>query len=176
MARDGEANGGTGLADIDEALLRLRRLWSHRPRPGTSAGASAELGRPVELSSVLVVDAVARASVAGEEATVRRVAETLDVERSTASRLVEVAVRGGWVERTDSPDDARRSVLVLTGDGRELDRRSRMFRQGYLASVLRSWAPDDVATFARLLGEFAAGVAARSPEQHAVESERHRRD
>jgi DNA-binding MarR family transcriptional regulator len=52
--------------------------------------------------------------------------------------------------------DSRRAVLTLTGDGRRLYRRSVRFRLDHLESLLGDWTPVDRATFARLLGRFAA--------------------
>lgn len=133
---------------IDDALVRLRRLWS------TSARGSA-----VEMSGVLVVEACARAG--DEGATVGEVARFVDVEHSTASRLIERAVRGGLVERTASARDARRAALRLTPAGRRLRERSVTFRTAWLTSTLDGWSATDVAAFGRLLGRFAQAVNER---------------
>jgi len=127
------------LHEIDDALVRLRRLWSSAPR-----GA--------EMSSVLVVEACARGD---GPVSVGEVARFADVEHSTASRLVDRAVRAGYVERTT---DGRRAVLELTTTGRELRERAVEFRTAWLTSVLDGWPDADVAALARLLGRFAGRV------------------
>jgi DNA-binding MarR family transcriptional regulator len=130
------------LHEIDDALVRMRRLWSSAPR-GT------------DMSSVLVVEACAR--TAGP-ASVGEVARFADVEHSTASRLVERAVRAGFVERAV---DGRRAALHLTEPGRALRERAVAFRTAWLTGMLDDWPEADVAAFAGLLGRFAARISER---------------
>lgn len=127
------------LHDIDDALVRMRRLWSSAPRG-------------VDMSSVLVVEACARA---GGPATVGDVARVADVEHSTASRLVERAVRAGYVSRAT---DGRRAALHLTADGRALRERAVTFRTAWLTQMVDDWPERDVAEFARLLARFAEKI------------------
>jgi DNA-binding MarR family transcriptional regulator len=144
------------LEVVDAALMRLRRLWT---APRTHDGMRADLGDDVELSTVLVVDALARE--AHDDSTPRgvaEVAERLDVAASTASRLVERAVAAGMVERRTSPVDARRAALHLTDAGWALHERARRFRAGYLARVLIDWSPREIAQLADQLDAFADAV------------------
>jgi DNA-binding MarR family transcriptional regulator len=146
------------LRRADDALVRLRRLWSSaHTRP------MADDDPPVEMSSVLVVEACARAAATGAEPAVADVAAFADVEHSTASRLVDRAVRAGLVTRTRSARDARRSALHLTGAGRALQHRATAFRLGWLAGVLADWPRDDVTRFAQLLDRFAERVGDAGP-------------
>lgn len=130
------------LHEIDDALVRMRRLWSSAPRG-------------VDMSSVLVVEACARSA---GPASVGDVARFADVEHSTASRLVERAVRAGYVEREA---DGRRAALHLTAGGRALRERAVAFRTAWLTDVLDDWPEADVTAFARLLGRFAGRIADR---------------
>jgi DNA-binding MarR family transcriptional regulator len=139
------------LGRTDDALVRLRRLWS----PERSRVIEAD-GRRIEMSSVLVVEVCARADGAG--LAVGEVAGELGVEASTASRLVDRAVRAGLVERVRSTADARRSVIGLTAAGRALRARAVGFRLAWLSGVLDDWSDADVATFAALLQRFADAV------------------
>ena len=132
------------LHEIDDALVRLRRLWSTAPRGP-------------DMSSVLVVEACARRSV---PSTVGEVARFAGVEHSTASRLVERAVRAGYVERAA---DGRRAALRLTASGRELRERAVAFRTAWLAGVLEEWPEADRALFARLLGRFSTDIGEHGP-------------
>jgi DNA-binding MarR family transcriptional regulator len=147
---------GEDLQALDEALVRLRRLWT-----ASRAHAVDDFGARVEMSSVLVVEACARA--AGAETAVGDVAAFLDVEPSTASRLVDRAARAGLVRRTASAVDARRSALVLTHAGRALRARAVAARLGWLAGVVHDWPEPDVRALAEVLGRFADAVSASPP-------------
>jgi DNA-binding MarR family transcriptional regulator len=145
------------LERLDAALMRLRRLWTApRTRAGMRAGDD-----PVELSTVLVVDALARGP--HHHVGVADVAERLDVTPSTASRLVDRAVAAGMVERRVAPDDARRADLALTEAGAALHGRARTFRTRYLGAVLNDWNASDVATLADHLDRFARAVTDAAP-------------
>ena len=162
---------GDGLAEIDDALLRLRRLWSlSRHRVVDDAGA------PVEISSLIVVEACARgaerassgadgpgadgagAGGAADEVTVSDVARLADVTASTASRLVDRAASGGWVRRTPSSTSARRTAVVVTPAGAALRERAVRSRRAWLARQLDGWSPGDARELGRLLSRFAEGL------------------
>jgi DNA-binding MarR family transcriptional regulator len=126
-----------GLSDIATALFRLRRVWAKpdlvkRVRAQTSACVD---GRPLQLSNLMVVNAVAAladAEAADEpstEVTVGAVAERLEIDPSTASRLVGHALDAGLVSRRPSPVDARRANLGLTEAGRRVKQVSDRFRR-----------------------------------------------
>lgn len=148
------------MTGIDDALLRLRRLWS----PARTRVID-DQGVPVEMSSLLVVEACARA--AGREATIGDVAEFADVAPSTASRLVDRAERAGLVHRLPSVRNARRTAVALSPAGAELQKRARAFRTGWLRDCLRDWPEGDVAEFSRLLSRFASAVEHGRPRSPA---------
>lgn len=154
-------SGDVDLARLDAALLDLRR-WAEPPG-GTRANASVAHGEGrIEVSTLLVVHALARRDSAGDrELSVGHIAEALHVAHSTASRLVDRAVRAGMVLRERSTEDPRRAVLSLTEAGRELQDQAVRFRVGRLEAVLADWSATDVITFTRLLERFAN--AAHSP-------------
>lgn len=142
---------------LDRALLDLRRFWAAPDAvPDAALGAPA---RPVEMSTLLVVDAV-RAGAGAGEVTVGGVAHHLDVAPSTASRLVDRAVRAGVVAKVPGGPDRRRAGLVLTPGGVQLEARARAFRERRLAALLEGWSAQDTATLAELLGRLAAAVRA----------------
>lgn len=149
------------LARLDAALLALRR--SAEPPGGARADASVAHGEGhIEVSTLLVVHALARRDGDdGGDLSVGHVAEALHVAHSTASRLVDRAVRAGMVLRERSTEDPRRAVLSLTEAGRELQVQAVRFRVGRLEAVLAGWSATDVTTFTRLLERFA--TAAHSP-------------
>jgi DNA-binding MarR family transcriptional regulator len=135
---------------VDDALLRMRRLWS----PDRS-GVVDDLGTPVEMSSLLVVEACARA--AGTEATIGDVARFADVAHSTASRLVDRAERNGLVRRLPSAR-ARHTAVALTDQGAALRERALRARTGWLRECLRDWTDADVTRLGELLLRFADAV------------------
>src|SRR5688500_19874101 len=99
--------GGRDLARVDQAMLRLRRMWD-APR------GIAHEGGVVEGSTLLVCLAVTDAAGA---VGVAEVAEALGVAPSTASRLVARAAEAGMVTREGSTTDPRRASLDMTADG-----------------------------------------------------------
>jgi DNA-binding MarR family transcriptional regulator len=141
--------GGRDLARVDQALLRLRRMWD-APR------GIAHEGGVVEGSTLLVCLAVA--DTAGAVG-VAEVADALGVAPSTASRLVARAAEAGMVTREVSTTDPRRAALELTATGTRLVEASRHYRAARLARLLVDWPPRDVAALADLLTRFADAFA-----------------
>jgi DNA-binding MarR family transcriptional regulator len=145
------------LERLDDALLRLRRLWS---TPPPALVLETGDGTQVTLSSVLVVEACARI---GGDVGVGDIARFLEVEHSTASRLVDRAVRAGLVTRGPSAADARRVALSLTPAGEGLRERAVGFRLAWLWRVVGTWSPAEVAALAVGLSRFADAVAQVGP-------------
>jgi DNA-binding MarR family transcriptional regulator len=152
---------GSESADLqllDEALVRLRRLWA-----ASRAHVVDDLGRRVEMSSVLVVEACARAESDTAEVTVGDVAAFLDVEPSTASRLVERAATAGLVRRMASTVNGRRAALGLTDAGHALRARATAARLGWLGGVVADWPAEDLHALGSALTRFADAVTASPP-------------
>ncbi|MFF5210709.1 MarR family winged helix-turn-helix transcriptional regulator [Streptosporangium sp. NPDC000396] len=149
-------NEGTPGAAIDVALFRLRRMWA-RPLRARKVG---DPQRPVQLSNVMVVHAVHKLSLDLPEVTVGAVAEQLDVDPSTASRLVNDAIGAGFVEREESEVDARRARLVLSGRGSRVLEAVVRYRRTYLDDLIADWDEADREVFARLLTRFAQAATA----------------
>jgi len=147
-----------GLDAIDDAFLRLRRLWTASRHRILNDG-----GAPVELSSLLVVEACVRCREEGREANISDVALLADVAPSTASRLVDTAESAGLLRRRPSGRSARQTALELTLTGEALRARAVTARTGWLADQLSSWDPADVDHFGRLLGRFADQVGPNRP-------------
>lgn len=145
------------LEQLDDALIRLRRLWQ---TPSGSRVLVEPDGSRLEMSTVLVTDAIDRAERAepARKLRVADVADRLQVAPSTASRLVDRAVRAGMVTRGTDAADNRQVTLTLTPAGSALLGRALTFRTGYLQQVLSGWTGDDVATLALLLDRFAEAV------------------
>lgn len=153
------------LSALDDALIRLRRLWSASRARFTDAQ-----GHPVEMSSLLVVEACARGAAAGREVSVGDVAEHADVTASTATRLVDRAQAAGLLHRVPSAVSARRTALELTAEGADLRERALAARTGWLAGQLRDWDPADVQRLGALLSRFADGLDPSTGPVHAPPS------
>jgi DNA-binding MarR family transcriptional regulator len=171
------------LAAIGAALFHLRRVWikpdmMKRIRARTAGGPG---GRPLQISNLMVVNAVAAltdeppvdgpgAPSGGEggeaevscEITVGAVADRLEIDPSTASRLVGHAIDAGLVSRRPSPVDARRANLGLTDAGRRVKQVADRYRRAYFDGLMNDWTDAERAEFARLLTRF-ADAAARDP-------------
>lgn len=143
---------GEDLERLDAALLALRRFADAPARRG---GATLAHGSErVEVSTVLVVGVVARRDT-GKDCGIGTVAEELRVAHSTASRLIDRAVRAGMVQRTRSSIDPRRTILALSAAGKQLQSDALAFRTGRLEELMADWTVDEVTTFTRLLERFA---------------------
>ncbi|GLY83808.1 MarR family winged helix-turn-helix transcriptional regulator [Actinoallomurus iriomotensis] len=148
------------VAEIERAAFQLRRLWAkpqllQRLREQCGHG-----GRPIQLSSLLVIHAIAGQGGAGHgDVTVGAVADFLDIDPSTASRLVGHATDAGFVSRTSSPVDARRAHLRLTEAGDRVRALTDEFRRRFIAQLVADWSEEDRRMFAHLLGRFAEAAA-----------------
>jgi DNA-binding MarR family transcriptional regulator len=156
---------GTPGAVIDVALFRLRRIWSRPLR----ARKAADPQRPVQMSNVMVVHAVHKLSLDVAEVTVGAVAEQLDVDPSTASRLVNDAIGAGLVTREESEVDARRARLVLSAPGRRVLEAVVRYRRAHLDGLMADWDRADREAFARLLTRFAEAAVTRPADSAAVD-------
>lgn len=165
--------GDPVLSEIAIALFHLRRVWAKpdlmkRIRAQTSGGPGS---RPLQLSNLMVVHAVAALSTCedAQEVTVGAVAERLEIDPSTASRLVGHAIDAGLISRRPSPVDARRANLGLTDAGVRVKQVAERFRRSYMDELMADWTPEERSEFARLLTRF-ADAAVRSPmDPHGVD-------
>lgn len=139
------------LADLDSALIGLRRLWAAPARL-----ADPTLGQ-VEMSTIWIVDALDRLAD-HPEVSVADLATAIDVAHSTASRLVDRAEAAGAVTRHPSATDSRRTAVALTPTGRTLAAVARHARTSYLAQLTTDWSHEQRSALAQLLTRLAAAV------------------
>jgi DNA-binding MarR family transcriptional regulator len=71
------------------------------------------------------------------------------IQRPTATRIVDRLVDDGLVERTPDPEDRRRLQLAVTPTGRATLRASRRRKTALLARALDRLGPEDRATLER---------------------------
>ncbi|MEM9210439.1 MAG: MarR family winged helix-turn-helix transcriptional regulator [Pseudomonadota bacterium] len=132
--------------ELDRGLLRLRRLWLQEGRRRRLID---EIGRPIAMSVLRTLFAID--SLNSDHTSVSDVASELEVDASTASRLVESAVTNGYAERNPSSVDRRKSVLKLTDAGRDMLQRARASREHLLSKVTTNWTLEEIELIAKLL-------------------------
>ncbi|MFF2087144.1 MarR family winged helix-turn-helix transcriptional regulator [Nocardia sp. NPDC058176] len=125
---------------IEQAMIAIRRRQTRR-----TLGAGEPSGQAFDVLDV-VEDATAP--------TVSTVAAALAVDQPRASKLVASAVTAGLLRRVADQSDGRRSLLELTGQGRELLDRAHQRRQGAFDRAMAGWPATDRNEFARLLSAF----------------------
>ncbi len=96
---------------------------------------------------------------------VSELAAAVGVDQPRASRLVQQGVEQGWVRREADPDDARRTRIVLTDEGRAVLGGIRGVRRERLAAALEAFSDDERADLARLLTKLADNWEARPDER-----------
>lgn len=145
----------TDLQRLDHALSRLRRLWESA---AVRKEFLARLGEPVEPALIRTLRAIETLAESTEAPGVRDVAAHLCNDVSTASRLIEAAVRARYVTRTESETDRRRCVLALSPDGRALLDRANNVREVMLGEWVKEWPSSDVAAMAVLVERLGSAV------------------
>ncbi|WP_255218182.1 MarR family winged helix-turn-helix transcriptional regulator [Microbacterium resistens] len=94
-------------------------------------------------------------ALAGGALSVSAIGEAIGVDQPRASRLVQQGVDSGWVVREADPEDARRTRIVLTDEGRRLIRGVRGERREVLGRALEALEPEERTELARLLTKLA---------------------
>jgi DNA-binding MarR family transcriptional regulator len=152
------------LARLDRAFLRLRRLIF---RPETQSIPIPSLGRTVDLAKVMACVAIAEGpEIVGLDhaPTVKDIAMILELEHSTASRMLTEAEADGLVVRSTDPSDRRRTIVELTEDGRALLADSQHIRTWAIGGVLAEWNPSEVAQLSSLLERLVTTFNERMPQ------------
>lgn len=98
---------------IEEALVEIKRTVGTLFRARVTNWLNVDITVP-QLKALFAV------ASCSELTTIGALAERLDVGVSAASHLVERLVQNGFVERSDDPQNRRRTLIELTPRGREL--------------------------------------------------------
>ncbi len=124
-----------------------------RGGPGPHGGPFAEgRGRMAGLARLRMLEALAAAS---HPLSVSEIGEAIGVDQPRASRLVQQAVELDLARREADPDDARRTRIALTDEGRSFAQSVRGERRAALGSALDGFTVDERAELARLLTKLA---------------------
>jgi DNA-binding MarR family transcriptional regulator len=122
---------------IGPAFSRLRR---HAP-----------VGRK-DFSRQLVLNIVAEGT---DEITVGAVADQIKVDPSVASRMVTDCITSGYLRRTASQADSRRTVLQVTPAGQALRESFATQQRRAFEEITAHWPEPERIQFARLLHRYA---------------------
>lgn len=152
------------IEQLDRAFLRLRRMTN---KPAATTLPLASVGRRIDLAKIMACQAIADAvesPCGGGMPTVKDVAVALDLEHSTASRLLGEAEVEGLVVRGTDLADRRRTTLALTETGQMVVAESAVLRWRIMGDLLAGWTSQDVQTLATLLGRVTATLSKRLPQ------------
>ncbi|MCA9922583.1 MAG: winged helix-turn-helix transcriptional regulator [Anaerolineales bacterium] len=83
---------------------------------------------------------------------ISQLAEALAMDRTTLSRNLKPLEREGWVQ-TESGDDRRRRLVMLTGEGEDVLVQALPLWEGVQAQIVAGFGPE---RFAAFLGELTA--------------------
>jgi DNA-binding MarR family transcriptional regulator len=133
------------------ALFRLVRFWSRRWAADAARDGAGDIAH---VGHVLVLEAIDAGAAAGSAA-IGDVAAELGLDRSNASRMLAAAVSAGLVAKTTPPEDARRTELSMTADGRTLLTAARAWQQEVFAQMVAGWPAGDARRFADYLQRLA---------------------
>lgn len=100
-------------------------------------------------------------AAAGEPMSISAIAELIGVDQPRASRLVQQAELMGFVAREVDPEDARRTRVALTDQGRAVATSMRRDRRDRIGVALEQFTAEERADFARLFTMFATAWANR---------------
>lgn len=148
------------MAAIDEAsrtLFQFGRAFGRLPARDLL---ESRIEGSVELSAILIVQAIERAEQEGVEPTVGEIAARLGVDPSTASRLVARAETAGYLRRRASLADGRASVLALSDEGRALSAGAARYQRNVFDAATATWSDEERQEFARLFVRFADAILA----------------
>lgn len=147
---DKEENLEPGLEDIEQAMSRLRLMIGRRI---IGRMALRDVAPDLEISHLDVIEAVNRIGCKGE-ATVGAIAEMMRIDPSRGSRLVSELVQRGFLRRSVSQEDARRTIVELTDLAREHFRKAAKVKRAVIRNIVADWSPEDIERFGVLYSRF----------------------
>lgn len=124
----------------------------HVGHPGMPPWANDPSGRFGGPARMRMLEALAAASA---PLSVSDLGAAIGVDQPRASRLVQQGVAHGLVRREADPDDARRTRIALTDDGRAVARGMRGERRAALGRALAAFTDDEREQLAALLNKLA---------------------
>ena len=144
--------------DIDAVLQQWRRRVNKRELAGAALQALG-LDQEIDLAQFDVLIAIAApgnefGADSGDETMVSTVAARLRIDPSRASRLVSDLIGKGLARRAVSQQDARRTIVELTGRGHAIVDAVRRFKFLVMGEFLTGWTEEERRVFVPLLERF----------------------
>ncbi|CAH0220492.1 Transcriptional regulator SlyA [Microbacterium sp. Bi98] len=124
----------------------------HPVHPGMPPWANDPSGRFGGPARMRMLEALAAASA---PLSVSDLGAAIGVDQPRASRLVQQGVAHGFVRREADPDDARRTRIALTDEGRKVARGMRGERREALGKALAAFTDEERDQLATLLNKLA---------------------
>jgi DNA-binding MarR family transcriptional regulator len=142
-------------SDVERVITGIRSVIGTAKSPRAHQRQVTETGVPVERAGVVAL------AILADRGPLRlsELAAALQVDISTASRQVRKLEDAGFVARTADELDRRASLLHLTDQGRDAQRRLRAHWHSRIRHALDDLTPDEQASLADLLERFAAGLS-----------------
>lgn len=147
------------IARIAGIMGRMRLLIGRRY---IGRLAISRVGAGLELSHLDLLSLVRRLASA-QEVTVGALAEQMRLDHSRVSRVVADLVKRGVLRREASQEDARRTLVTLTGEGVAWLDRMNAVKHEVIGQILSDWSRDDIQLFSALYDRFVEKF-----EQHAA--------
>lgn len=85
-------------------------------------------------------------------------AQAFSLDTSTVNRQTAVLLRGGLAERIPDPEGGLARKLRITEEGLRRVAAEREYRLNGLATVMKDWTPEELASFAEGLAHFNASI------------------
>ncbi len=117
-----------------QVIALVRAFGLHRPE-------RTPCGEPVPVSDAHALMELAQADATGLSPTT--LADRLQLDRSSVTRLVQRLVERGWLRRDHDPADGRAAILRLTGAGRAAAERLAATRAAKFARIVAHIPADE---------------------------------
>ncbi len=133
---DNKRHIGREIRSLNNILMR--RFDSNRPD-------KEELGR-ITNANRWVIGYLTEQQAKGKDVFQRDLEETFCITRSTVSKVIDLMIQKGLIERQAVPYDARLKKLVLTEKALELSGRVRLYAEGVEKEVTAGFTQEEIAT------------------------------
>ncbi|MCM2291844.1 MarR family transcriptional regulator [Allorhizobium sp. BGMRC 0089] len=149
---DGHDARKAQVSQVAETMGRLRLLMGRRFMSRIALQRLGD-GHGLELSHHDTIKIVARLEPY-QEVTVGAVAEQMRIDPSRASRVIADLVRNGMLKREASQEDARRTVVKMTDQAKNLMAHFEAVRHEALGQTLEGWSDEELSLFASQFDRF----------------------
>jgi DNA-binding MarR family transcriptional regulator len=137
------------IAGIERELMLIGRYKE------LAAASAAPAERRLERSSSYIL--LSRLEAEGPMS-IGQLAQAFNLDASTVNRQTAVLLREGLAERIPDPEGGMARKLRITAEGLRRVDGERAYRRDGLATVLKDWTPEELASFAEGLAHFNASI------------------